>query len=142
VARGFDDDENVASVLLDVGILELRERRFAEAGTVFVETLECGLRRGLRPHVALSLRGLAGTAAAAGALEAAARMLGAAETIEAETGWVLDAYEREAFAEAVGQVLAHADEPELAAAWTAGRAMTDSDAAAYALATAAGRTPS
>src|SRR5262249_12110868 len=57
-ARELDLDEDLASVLLDVGVLELRERRFAEATEPFVECLERGLKRGLRVHVAMSLRGL------------------------------------------------------------------------------------
>ena len=36
-------------------------------------------------------------------------------------------------------VVDRADEPEIAAAWAAGRAMSESDAAAYALATVAAR---
>ncbi len=38
-------------------------------------------------------------------------------------------------------VVDRADEPEIAAAWAAGRAMSESDAAAYALATVAEQTP-
>jgi predicted ATPase/class 3 adenylate cyclase len=133
-ARESEDDLSLANMLLDVGILELRERRYTEAVPAFIESLERGLRRGFRLHVALSLRGLAATAATAGRIEHAATMLGAAERIEEETGWSGVAHEREALGEVLAPVLARTGEAEIAAALAAGRAMTDAEAAAFALA--------
>ena len=89
----------------------------------------------------VSLRGLAAATAARGDLESAARMLGAAETIEEQIGEEMEPYERSAFAEALAPVVDRADEPEIAAAWAAGRAMSESEAAAYALAAVAEQAP-
>ena len=138
-ARELDQDDDLASVLLDLGVLNLRERRFAEAAPLFAESLQSALERGLRVHAAMALRGIAATTAAAGELAAAARMLGRAERTTEETDWVMEPYERDAYAEVLGRVLDRADEPELAAALAAGRAMSEADAAAYALATVADR---
>jgi hypothetical protein len=60
--------------------------------------------------------------------------VGAAERIDQETGDAIDAYERATFSEAITPVVDRADQPKIAAAWTAGRKMSESDAAAYALA--------
>jgi hypothetical protein len=68
-------------------------------------------------------------------------MLGAAETIDEQIGQAMEPYERAAYAEAVAPVVERANDPEIAAAWAAGRAMTESDAAAYALATVAEQAP-
>src|SRR5262249_49587487 len=70
------------SVVVGLGILELRERRYAEAEAVFVEMLECSVDRGLIMFLALSLRGLAATAMAGGRIGSASRMLGAADRID------------------------------------------------------------
>ena len=64
-------------------------------------------------------------------------MLGAAETLQELTGETMYLYERSTFEEGATLVLARVDEPEIAAAWAAGRAMSEADAAAYALATVA-----
>ena len=138
--RELGNEEPLASVLLDVGILELRERRYAEAVAPFAECLGCALGCGLRVHVAVSLRGLAAAAAGRGELEPAARLLASADRMLDETGHLMEDYEREAFEDALAPVLDRADEPEIAAAWAAGRAMSEADAAAYALATVAKQT--
>jgi hypothetical protein len=67
-------------------------------------------------------------------------MLGAAETIGEQIDRSLQPYERSAYAE-VADAVDRADEPGIAAARAAGRAMSESDAAAYALATVAEQTP-
>jgi hypothetical protein len=87
--------------------------------------------------VALSLRGLAASSALRGELEAAARIEAAAGAIDDQTGYRLEPYERIAFGEAMKHVVERADDAEIAAARTAGSAMTESTAAAYALAVAA-----
>jgi hypothetical protein len=137
LARVLGMDEYLEGALLDLGILELRERRFAESTECFVEVLERSTGRGLRTFLAYSLRGIAATAAVRGHLEAAAQLLGAAGRIEDETAWQMQPYEREAFDEAVASVLDRANDPEIASALAAGRAMSDSEAAAHALATVA-----
>jgi hypothetical protein len=137
VARELGMEEYLDGALLDLGILDLRERRYAESTQAFAEVLQRALGRGLRPFVAYSLRGVAATAAVRGHLEVSARLLGAAGRIEEEIAWQMQAYERDAFDEAVASVLERADDPEIASALAAGRAMSDSEAAAYALATVA-----
>ncbi len=63
-ARDARRRQGLASTLLELGILALHERRYAEAVPVFVESLETRLsRRGVRVNVPLSLRGLAAAAA-------------------------------------------------------------------------------
>src|SRR5262249_48458471 len=47
--------EILSNTLLDVGILELLERRRAEAGRVFAESLELAVARGLRSNIHLAL---------------------------------------------------------------------------------------
>jgi tetratricopeptide (TPR) repeat protein len=136
-ARGLSED-HLENTLVGLGILELRERRYAEAESVFVEILESSLRRGRRMHIALSLRGIAAIAAAGGRPESAGRMLGAADRIDEETGGLAGLLDLGAFAEILAPVRELADEPEITAALAAGRRMSDADAAAYALATLEG----
>src|SRR5262249_22763909 len=127
-------EEYLDGALLDLGILELRERRYSESTQAFVEVLQRSLGRGLRTFLAYSLRGVAATAAVRGYLEVSAQLLGAAGRIEEETAWQMQPYERDAFDEAVASVLERAADPEIASALAAGRGMSDSEAAAYALA--------
>jgi tetratricopeptide (TPR) repeat protein len=134
--HGFDMD--VGWAFVELGILAVHERRYDDSVPLLVEGLESAVRRGVRINVVLSLRGLAAATAVRGYLEAAARMLGAAEKLQELTGEEVYApYERLAFDEAVTPVVARADEPTIAAAWAAGRTMSDSEAVAYALATMA-----
>ncbi len=143
-ARASGSDYDLLPVLLDLGILELRERRHADAVTLFAEGLNIGVKQGLLHAISQSLRGLAATEAAGGQLDAAARMIGAAERIDKQTGFgvfLADESERAVLDDATAPVHDRADEPAIAAAWAAGRAMSESDAAAYALAIVAARVP-
>ena len=85
-ARELGSDADVGHAFLDLGILALHERRYDDSVPLFVESLESALRHGLRANVPSSLRGLAASTAVRGDLESAARMLGAAETIEEQIG--------------------------------------------------------
>ena len=136
-ARELGRDQRVGNAQLDLGVLALCEGRYDDAVPLFVESLESSLRHSFPVNVGLSLKGLAACAAVRGKLESSARILGAAETLEDETGDSMDEYERLAYAGAMAPVLERADEPDIAAAREAGRAMSESDAAAYALATVA-----
>jgi tetratricopeptide (TPR) repeat protein len=124
------------SILVGLGILELREQRYAEAEPLFVEILEWSMGRGFRMHLALALRGLAATAVAGGRVEPAVRMLGAADRIDEETGGLAGLHDLGAFAEILAPLRELAEQPELATEVAAGWAMTDADAAAYARSTA------
>jgi predicted ATPase/class 3 adenylate cyclase len=126
--------------LLDLGILALHERRDEDAIPLFVESLESVLRHGMRTGLSIALRGMAAAATLRGDVEAAARILGAAEAIGEQIDYSMAPYERSALEDAVASVFDRATDPEIAAAWAAGRAMSEDEAAAYALATVAERT--
>jgi predicted ATPase/DNA-binding SARP family transcriptional activator len=128
--RGFKDHVN--SSVFDLGILALYERRYDDAGLLFTESLETALGQGDRAMVALALRGLAAIAAVRGELEPAARIEGAADAIDDQTGYRLERYERNAFAEPMRPVVESADNVEIAVARAAGRAMSEFAAVAYA----------
>jgi tetratricopeptide (TPR) repeat protein len=137
-ALGSSDSE-IGNGLGDLGALAVYERRYDDAVPLLAEALESSLRSGRRINVAAALRGLAGVATAGGELDVAARMLGAAETLEEELGEEIDQYAQQAYAETTASILAHRDEPAVAAAWAEGNRMDDVEAATYALATVAER---
>jgi tetratricopeptide (TPR) repeat protein len=139
-ARELSSDQRIAMTMLDLGILALLEGRHDDSIPLFTQSLESALRHGLRRVVPSALRGLATATAVRGDLESAARMLGAAETIVAEIGEEMQPYERSAFGDAIVPVVDRADEPALRAALEAGKAMSEPDAAAYAIATIAQQT--
>jgi tetratricopeptide (TPR) repeat protein len=133
-ARAHNRETVVGVVLVDLGILALQERKYDESVPLFVESLGRALEYGLRPSIPISLRGLAAAASVRGELESAARMLGAAEAIEESSNWPgLEWYERDALAVAIAPVIEQIAEPEIAAAWAAGRAMSEAEVAEYAL---------
>ncbi len=134
-------DQHVGNANGDLGILDLYERRYEDAAPRFVRCLESALRSGWRINVVYSLRGLAATSAAGGDLETAARLLGASDVIEEEIGEQIQGYAARIFEETVKLVRARLDDPRIADAYAAGRAMDQTAAAAYALATVAERTP-
>jgi hypothetical protein len=126
----------------DLGILSLYERRVDDAAPLFARAaLESAIRTGWRINVAYWLRGLAATAGARGDLEAAARLLGAAETIEEEIGERVQGYARRIYTKTAAQVLERLDQPQIAAAHAAGRAMSQADAVEYALTNVAEQAP-
>ena len=95
---------------------------------------------GWRINVVYSLRGLA--AATRGRdLEAAARLLGAADMIEEEIGEDIQGYAATIFTETGARVLDRLDDPQIAAAYAAGRATSQPEAVAHALAAVAERAP-
>jgi hypothetical protein len=63
----------------------------------------------------------------------AAQLLGAAAAIEEQTGEAMQGYAVDAYTKTAAPVLDRLDEPDVAAAYAAGRAMTQADAAAFAL---------
>jgi predicted ATPase/DNA-binding SARP family transcriptional activator len=137
LSRELGSELNAANASRDLGVLALHERRYDDSAVFFVEALEIALRRGWRSAVAVSLRGLAASVAVRGDLESAARLLGASETLEEQIGEAMHTlpHARSAFEEAVAPVVDGADEPDIAVGWASGRAMSESEAAAYALAT-------
>ena len=84
--RGHGNDEGVAFALLNLGIAAYRLDRTEEAGRRFreAEALFAGI--GFRDHVAHALQGIAAVDAAEGRALSAARLLGRAARLLAETG--------------------------------------------------------
>jgi predicted ATPase/DNA-binding SARP family transcriptional activator len=141
-ARELGIEEHIGSSLLDLGIVALSEGRHDDASPLFTAGLESALRGGDRALISLTMRGLAALAAARQERERAARIAAAAEAIDEQTGYLMEPYEQRTFANAMKTVAERAEEPEIAAARAAGRAMTESAAAAYALALRGSHAPS
>jgi predicted ATPase len=135
LARELDSKQWISNALVDLGLLALIEHRHEDAAPLFVESLDLSIRLGWRVNVVCSLRGIAALTAVRGEFEPAARTLGAADAIEDATGQRLEPYEYAAFAEPVALLMERASEPLLAAAFTQGKAMSEPEAAAYAIAT-------
>jgi predicted ATPase/class 3 adenylate cyclase len=134
-AERTGSDQFTGNALCDLGILSLYEGRYEDAAPLFARALESALRTGWRINLVYTIRGLAATAAARADVDAAARLLGAADVIEEEIGERPQGYAVRIYAETAAPVLDRLDEPELAAAHAAGRAMSQADAVAFALAT-------
>ena len=140
-AERLESDQNAGNALCDLGILDLYERRYEDAAPLFARALESALRTGWRINVVYSLRGLAATAAAGGDLERAARLSGASDVIEEEIGERIQGYAARIFEQTASLVRNRPDEPPIDTAYSAGRAMSQADAVAFALATVPERAP-
>ena len=73
--------------------------------------------------------------------ETAASLLGASEGVGERVGAPIQTYAKQVFDERAAPVRERLTEPEVAAAWEAGRAMSEDDAVSLALATAAELAP-
>jgi predicted ATPase/DNA-binding SARP family transcriptional activator len=129
-------DRDIGGTFVTLGMVEIYEGRFEESVAPFLESLKHVLRHGRRVDVPTALRGLATAALMRGDIELAARLLGATEAIDERIGEPMYPYERRVFPQVIATVVARADEPAIAAAWADGRAMSEGDAVAYALASA------
>ena len=135
-ARAFGSEQTVGDISINLGLVALHERRYEDSVPLFAQSLETSLEHGVRIDIPLLLRCLAATVAVRGDVGAAAQMLGAADVLQEdfdEMHFEID----DAYVEAVGPVLERADEPDIAAAWAAGRGMSESEAVAFALAAVA-----
>ena len=132
-AREFGSDQWTGNGLCDLGVLALYEQRFDDAVPLFVEALESARRTGWTINYAYSLRGLGGVAAVRGDLEVAARLLGAAERVEARIGERIQGYATRAYDETAAPVRERLAEPAITAAWEAGHAMDEEDAVSFPL---------
>jgi tetratricopeptide (TPR) repeat protein len=139
--REIGSVEMISNALCDLAVLALYEDRLAVAVELFVESLVSARTTGWRLNVAYSLCGLASVLAARGELEAAARLLGASEMLQELIGEKPSLYAVRIYNDYAAPVLEQRAEPEIAAAWHAGRAMSEADAAAYALAAVAEPAP-
>ena len=140
-ARELGFTDHVSNALADLGVVALYERRPEDAVQLFADSLELAGRVGWHQNVAWSLVGLGCALATLGKLDTAARLLGAGEALSEPLGQPPDEYAVRAFDECSAPVRERLDEPELAAAWGAGRALGEADATAYALNTVADQVP-
>jgi tetratricopeptide (TPR) repeat protein len=140
-SRKLGLDQQTGNAACDVGILALYEHRHGDAVPLFVESLESARRTGWPLNIAYCLRGLGSVAAANSEIETAARLMGAAEAVEERIGELTQPYARRAYDEAAATLRERLEQPSIAAAWTAGRALSEDDAVSFALETAAERTP-
>ena len=76
-----------------------------------------------------------------GDAETAARLLGAAEGTTERIGEDVQPYAKRAYDESAALVRERLAEPAIAAAWAAGRAMSEADVVSFALATFGEQTP-
>ena len=135
LARELGSDQLVGNALCDLGVLALYRRRYDVAVSLFAQSLESAWRTGFSINIAYSLRGLGGVAAVKGHIETAARLLGAAEGVQERTGDQTQPYADRAFEEAAAPVRKCLSEPAVAAAWAAGRALTEDEAVSLVLGT-------
>jgi hypothetical protein len=131
-AKELGATDEICNGLCDLGILELYEQHPHEALRLFAESLRMGLRSQWHINIAYTVGGAGCALATLGEVHIAARLLGAAEAIH-ERLEPIEQYAVRAYAEGSGPVRERLDEVELAAAWASGRAMSETDAATFAL---------
>ncbi len=140
-ARAIGNRDNISNGLCDLGVVALYERRLEDAVDLFGQSLELASESRWHLNVAYDLGGLGCALASLGELAASARLLGVADAIHERLGEPLEPYAARAYDECSEPVRSRLDEPELAAAWATGRAMSEADAAAYAQSVVAERVP-
>ena len=131
-ARAFGSRDRICNGLCDLGVLALYERRPEDAVHMFTESLQLAREGGWHLNVAYTLGGTGCALASLGELAASARLLGAADAMHERLGEPLEPYAVRTYDECSEPVRSRLDDPELAAAWATGRAMSEADAAAYA----------
>ena len=131
----------VCNALCDLGVVALYEQRLDDAVQLFADGLEAAREGAWHVNVAWAISGLGCALASREELAVAAQLLGAAEALLERIGRQIESYAIRAFDECSAPVRDRVREPELAAAWAAGRAMSEADAAAFALATVGARVP-
>ncbi len=140
-ARELGFRDGTSNGLCDLGVLALYERRLEDALHLFAESLELARQSGWHLNLAWTLGGLGCALATLGELDASARLLGAAEALHERLSQPIDKYAVRAYADCSAPVRERLGEAELAAAWAAGRALSEADATAYALMTVAELAP-
>jgi predicted ATPase/class 3 adenylate cyclase len=119
--------------LCHLGVLALCEHRLNDARNLFAESLQLARHGAMHLNVAWDVGGLACVLAAVGEHDASARLLGAAEALHERLGEPLDQFAARVYADYSAPLRERLSEPELAAAWATGRALSETDAGAYAL---------
>jgi predicted ATPase/class 3 adenylate cyclase len=135
LARKVGNEQTAALLLQDLGFIALHGGRLPEAATRYAESLEIARRFDLKGSVASCLKGIAAAAAASGDRDRAARILGAANTVDEQVHGTLEAPEvpEDAWIHAFAR--GHLGDERSLEAWSDGRAMTLEEAAEYALRT-------
>ena len=131
--RQLRDRHMVNVTRSELGHIERRLGNYAEAATLYHETIAGWLELGDRTALAHELEALGIIAAAQGQPRRAAQLFGAADALRQETRSSMTGMERAEYTEALAHARAQVDEPEWSAAWAEGRAMTLEQAVAYAL---------
>ncbi len=129
--------DDVCNCLVDLGVVALYERQLEEALHLFAESLDLARQTGWHMNIAWNLGGLGCALATLGELSVSARLLGAAEALHERLGQPLEPWAARVYTDCSAPVRERLGEAELAAAWAAGRALSEADAAAYALTTVA-----
>jgi predicted ATPase/class 3 adenylate cyclase len=140
-ARELGARDDICNGLCDLGVLALYERRLEDALHLFAESLELARQTGWHLIIAWMVGGVGCALASLGELDASARLLGAAEALHERLGQPLEPWAARAYADCSAPVRERLGEAELAAAWAAGRALSEADAAAHALMTVAELAP-
>jgi predicted ATPase/class 3 adenylate cyclase len=140
-SRELGARDDICNDLCDLGVLALHERRLEDALHLFAESLELARQTRWHLNVAWTVGGLGCALASLGELDASARLLGAAEALHERLGQPIEPFAARAYADCSAPVRERLGEAELAAAWAAGRALSETDAAAYALTTVAELAP-
>jgi Tetratricopeptide repeat len=135
--RELGAKDDICNCLLDLGVVALYERQLEEAVHLFAESLELARQTGWHMNIAWNLGGLGCALATLGELGVSARLLGAAEALHERLGRPLEPWAARVYTDCSAPVRERLGEAELAAAWAAGRALSEADAAAYALRTVA-----
>ena len=115
----------IAYALTKGGLITLDDGDHREAEVFLATALRCRESISSREEVASDLTLLAEIATAAGEGRRAARLLGAATTIMAETGDVLTTFMRRRFERTAGELRAALGDADFDAAWAEGRSSLD-----------------
>jgi non-specific serine/threonine protein kinase len=131
------DIGNISMMLINFGFILQRQGNHAKATRFIIEGLSLALERGYRSEIASSFVALGGVAAGQNDPERAAQLLGAAETIFKEIGLDISIWPHRLadYKDWAAAARAQLGEETFAAAFAAGRAMTQEQANKLALET-------
>jgi predicted ATPase/class 3 adenylate cyclase/DNA-binding CsgD family transcriptional regulator len=130
IARGLGDRRTIAKGAYFLGDAFSGLHDHAAARALYEESLSLSIELGDRWVSTISLEGLARTAAATGQLEAAARLLGAADALRDATGATRSTYWRALYELVAPDTRARLGDDAFETAWEAGRTLTPEQAPA------------
>ncbi len=123
VLRDLDDREEVANALIDLGVMEMDRGRMTTARDHLVESLTILRTLGDSVHVAECLEGFACIVGAAGGLERAMTLAGAASTIRESIGAPASLLARRLIEPRIEELRARLSPVSVRRSWRAGRAL-------------------